>query len=57
MVIDYFLALTSPYTYLGHAPFEALAQRLGVTVNYKPIQMGKVFAVSGVRFWPLPRGW
>ena len=47
MVIDYFLALTSPYTYLGHARFEALAARYGATVNHKPAQMAKVFAVSG----------
>jgi len=47
MVIDYFLALVSPYTYLGHTRFEALAARHGATVNYKPAQMAKVFAVSG----------
>lgn len=47
MVIDYYLALTSPYTYLGHTRFERLAARHTATVHYKPIQMAKVFAVSG----------
>ncbi|HKI97244.1 MAG TPA: 2-hydroxychromene-2-carboxylate isomerase [bacterium] len=47
MVIDYFLALSSPYTYMGHQRFEALAARYGAMVNHKPAQMAKVFAVSG----------
>jgi len=47
MVVDYFLALQSPYTYMGHARFEALAAKYGATVNYKPTEMPKVFAVSG----------
>lgn len=47
MVIDYFLALTSPYTYMGHARFEEIAARHGATVNHRPIQVAKVFAVSG----------
>ena len=45
--VDYFLALSSPYTYLGHRRFEELAARLGLTVNYKPTNMGEVFPVSG----------
>lgn len=47
MVIDYYLALTSPWTYLGHERFCALAARYGASVNYKPIQAGPVFKVSG----------
>ena len=27
MVVDYYLALTSPFTYMGHARFMALAER------------------------------
>lgn len=47
MDIDYFLALTSPYTYLGHARFERIAAQATATIHYRPIQMAKVFAVSG----------
>ena len=45
--LDYFLALSSPYTYMGHGRFEELAARRGLAVNYKPANMGEVFAVSG----------
>jgi len=47
MVVDYFFSLQSPYTYMGHERFVALAARYQATVNYKPTQMAKVFAVSG----------
>jgi 2-hydroxychromene-2-carboxylate isomerase len=47
MVIDCFVALSSPYSDMGHPRFEALATRYQATVHHKPIQMGKVFAVSG----------
>ena len=47
MEIDYFLALTSPYTYMGHSRFERLAARYTATIHYKPVQMQRVFAVSG----------
>ena len=46
-IIDYFFAPQSPYAYLGHARFAALAKRHGADVRVKPVDMGKVFAVSG----------
>ena len=46
-VIDYFFAVASPFAYLGHDRFTAIAVRHGAQVNVKPIDLGKVFAVSG----------
>lgn len=46
-VCDYFFAPQSPWTYLGHARFVALAKQHGVQVDVKPCDLGKVFGVSG----------
>ena len=35
-VIDYFMVPTSPYVYLGHDRFVALAARHGAQVRMKP---------------------
>ena len=46
--IDYYLAPQSPWTYLGHARFVAMAQKAGATVHVMPMDLGgKVFPVSG----------
>ncbi len=45
--IQYFLAPHSPWTYLGHARFVALARAAGAQVELKPFDLGKVFGVSG----------
>jgi 2-hydroxychromene-2-carboxylate isomerase len=45
--IDYFDAMSSPWTYLGHKRFEALAQRHGLTIRHKPMDLLKVWSVSG----------
>jgi len=45
--IDYFFAPQSPWVYLGHARFGALAARLGATVRLRPVDLGAVFPVSG----------
>lgn len=45
--VDYFYTLVSPWTYLGHAPFVAMARRHGVRIVHKPCDLGAVFAVSG----------
>ncbi len=47
MQIDYYLGLTSPFTYLGHARFEELARRHNTAVHYRPIRVHEIFAVSG----------
>lgn len=52
--VDYYFAPQSPWTYLGHARFAALAQAAGVAVRVLPVDLGgKVFPVSGGL--PLPK--
>ena len=51
--IDYYFAPQSPYTYLGHARFDAIARAAGATVNVLPVDFGKVFPASGGL--PLPK--
>lgn len=45
--IDYYLAPQSPWTYLGHARLVSLAKLAGATVQLLPIDLGRVFPVSG----------
>ena len=45
--VDYYFSPMSPWTYLGHARFAAMAQRHGAAINVKPVDYGKVFPVSG----------
>lgn len=47
LVVDYYFSLASPFTYMGHERFTALAARYGARVNHKPAAMGEVFAASG----------
>ena len=60
-VVDYYLTPASPYAYLGHDRFVALAARHGAVVNVYPVDIGKVFAVSGGvplgQRAPHPPGW
>jgi 2-hydroxychromene-2-carboxylate isomerase len=51
--IDYYFAAQSPWAYLGHARFAAMARDAGATVRVLPVDFGKVFAVSGGL--PLPQ--
>jgi 2-hydroxychromene-2-carboxylate isomerase len=45
--IDYYLSPMSPWTYLGHERFAALARKHGADVDVKPVDYGKIFPVSG----------
>jgi 2-hydroxychromene-2-carboxylate isomerase len=45
--IDYFFTPQSPWTYLGHARFVAMARAAGATVRLRPVDFGAVFPVSG----------
>ena len=47
MTIDYFLAPQSPWTYLGHERFAGIAARASAKVNVLPVDLGRVFPVSG----------
>lgn len=45
--VDYYLAPQSPWTYLGHERFAAMAAAAGATVRVLPVDLGKIFPVSG----------
>ena len=48
LTVDYFFAPQSPYAYLGHERFAAIAKEYGATVRVLPVDLGgKVFPVSG----------
>ncbi|MBV8666510.1 MAG: 2-hydroxychromene-2-carboxylate isomerase [Burkholderiaceae bacterium] len=46
-VCAYYFAPHSPWAYLGHARFVALAQQCGAQIELKPFDLGKVLSVSG----------
>ncbi|MDP2240594.1 MAG: 2-hydroxychromene-2-carboxylate isomerase [Burkholderiales bacterium] len=47
-IIDYYFSPSSPWTYLGHARFTALAARHGARINVKPADFaGAVFPATG----------
>jgi 2-hydroxychromene-2-carboxylate isomerase len=46
-IVDYYFTPVSPYVYFGHERFVAMAQRHGATIAVKPVDLGKVFSVSG----------
>ncbi len=51
MTIDYYFAPNSPFVYLGHARFASIAKAAGAAVRVLPIDLGKVFSVSGGCRW------
>ena len=51
--IDYYLTLTSPWTYLGSARFEEMAARHGAEIRVKPVNYGVIFPRTGGL--PLPK--
>jgi len=51
--VDYYFAPQSPWTYLGHQRFWALARAAGAMVRVLPVDLGKVFPISGGL--PLPK--
>jgi 2-hydroxychromene-2-carboxylate isomerase len=45
--IDYYFTPVSPFVYLGHDRFVAIARKHGATIAVKAINLGEVFPVSG----------
>jgi 2-hydroxychromene-2-carboxylate isomerase len=45
--IEYFFSLASPWAYIGHRIFTEIAQRHGLSVDCKPVFLGRVFAETG----------
>ena len=46
-VVDYYFSPMSPWTYLGHARFAAMAGKHGASINVKPVDLGRIFPSSG----------
>lgn len=51
--VDYYFAPQSPWTYLGHERLAAIAAKAAATVRVLPVDLGRVFPVSGGL--PLPK--
>jgi len=47
--IEFFWEPSSPYTYIASTQIEALAQRAGAQLAWKPMLLGKVFEATGNR--------
>lgn len=45
--IDYYFSLVSPWAYIGHDLFMNTVRKHGVSVNYKPVTLGELFAETG----------
>lgn len=45
--VDYYLAPQSPWTYLGHNRLQNILHQTGTQVRVLPMDLGKVFPVSG----------
>ncbi|MFZ6674784.1 2-hydroxychromene-2-carboxylate isomerase [Undibacterium sp. Xuan67W] len=46
-VCEYYFAPQSPWAYLGHQRFVDLAKKHAIRIDLKPIDLGKVFPISG----------
>jgi carboxymethylenebutenolidase len=51
--VDYYFATVSPWAWLGHARFVAMARAAGATLRVKPMDLGEIFPVTGGV--PLPK--
>jgi 2-hydroxychromene-2-carboxylate isomerase len=51
--VDYYFSLSSPWAYIGNAPFHEVARARGVNVTYKPVALGELFPETGGL--PLPK--
>lgn len=45
--IDYYFSVLSPFTYLAGTRLEEIASRRGATINYRPMDILKLFAETG----------
>ncbi len=52
-IVDYYLSLNSPWTYLGGPRLAEMAKRHGAQVRVKPVSLGEIFPTTGGL--PLPK--
>jgi 2-hydroxychromene-2-carboxylate isomerase len=45
--VTYYMTVVSPWTYLGHDRFVALCAKHGAAIDQKPVDLGRIFLVSG----------
>jgi 2-hydroxychromene-2-carboxylate isomerase len=45
--IEYFYTHASPWTYLGSVRIHEIAKAAGATITYRPVNLGKIFPLSG----------
>ena len=45
--VDYYFVPQSPWAYLGHQRFAALLRETGTAVRVRPMDLGKIFPLSG----------
>lgn len=45
--IEYFFTLQSPWSYIGHAEFVRVAERHGATIDYRPMNLMRIFPETG----------
>lgn len=46
-VVSYYMTVVSPWTYFGHDRLVALCAQHGARIEMKPVDLGKIFPVSG----------
>lgn len=47
--VDFYFSTVSPWTYLGMPRFRRMTAKYGAMVNYKPVDMTRLFASAGVK--------
>ncbi|WP_169566051.1 2-hydroxychromene-2-carboxylate isomerase [Sneathiella limimaris] len=45
--IDYYVSLSSPWTYMGHRRLADMAEKYGAKINFMPVDLTQVFPVTG----------
>lgn len=45
--IEYYFSFISPWSYLGHADFVAVAKKHAAAILYKPVPLGRLFPETG----------
>jgi 2-hydroxychromene-2-carboxylate isomerase len=45
--VTYVFSLQSPWSYIGHAAFVTVARTHGVTIDYRPANLGRIFPETG----------
>lgn len=46
-IIEYTFSLASPWAYIGFELFHSIARKHGVSIRYRPVMLGEVFAETG----------